>query len=392
MIEIKTYDGEILATVDANTLVGAELEGVDLRNAQLREADLQGANLEGADLSSALLIGAKLNNAKMMNARLGRADMRGASFEQANLTNANFRRAYCNDVNLVGAQLWNASFEHVNFRGADFHDASLTRADFREGTLANANLSGADLSFVFLGCVQFDNADFTNAKFDRTDFIMCETLGQAKGLSEAQHVGSSSIDAITLRACINTLPYVFLKGVGYNREEIETLQALYGKAFHYYSCFISYTHADDDFASRLHADLQARNVSCWKDNIDLKAGDYWQTQVNEAIRLKDKVVLICSKQSLTRTQIVREIFESIDAQKEQNKKKLFPIMIDDYILTEEFRLLAKEKVATGDWEDNWVPKIKAFHIPDFSKWKDHDQYAKALDKLVTDLKKEVGGK
>jgi hypothetical protein len=30
--------------------------------------------------------------------------------------------------------------------------------------------------------------------------------------------------------------------------------------------------------------------------------------------------------------------------------------------------------------------IRAYYIPDFSNWKDHDQYEKGFDRLVGDLK------
>jgi hypothetical protein len=83
-IEIKhKFTGEVLQTVDAESLRGANLRGVnlgfadlrgaDLRNADLRDADLYGANLRCADLS-----GADLRGANPGCADLCRADLRGA--------------------------------------------------------------------------------------------------------------------------------------------------------------------------------------------------------------------------------------------------------------------------------------------------------------------------
>jgi len=206
------------------------------------------------------------------------------------------------------------------------------------------------------------------------------------------HGSNSFLDATTLRACIHNLPDIFLLGVGFNREEIENLQGIYGKAFHYYSCFISHSRIDDAIASRLHADLQQRGVSCWKASVDLRGGEYWQTQVDDAIRLKDKIVLICSEAAFKRKEVVREVLEAIKVQEDQGKKKLFPIRIDNHVLSDEFTKYAKEQVATGEWEANWLTKIRAFHIPDFTGWKHHDKYVKALDSLVGDLKKSGGDK
>lgn len=36
-------------------------------------------------------------------------------------------------------------------------------------------------------------------------------------------------------------------------------------------------------------------------------------------------------------------------------------------------------------------EIREYFIPDFSKWKDHDSYQKAFERLLRDLKDEVRG-
>ena len=70
MIEIKNRrTGEVIKTVDANTLRGtnlwgADLWGADLQTANLRGANLRGANLWGANLQDADLTGADLTGAK----------------------------------------------------------------------------------------------------------------------------------------------------------------------------------------------------------------------------------------------------------------------------------------------------------------------------------------
>jgi hypothetical protein len=48
-------------------------------------------------------------------------------------------------------------------------------------------------------------------------------------------------------------------------------QAVVGnQAFQHYSCFISYSAKDQEFAERLHADLQNKGVRCWFAPHDLK--------------------------------------------------------------------------------------------------------------------------
>lgn len=58
MLEIKHKDtGEVLSTIDADTLAGADLRDMRLAGADLRGADLRRAQLEYADL-----VGADLRN------------------------------------------------------------------------------------------------------------------------------------------------------------------------------------------------------------------------------------------------------------------------------------------------------------------------------------------
>jgi hypothetical protein len=51
---------------------------------------------------------------------------------------------------------------------------------------------------------------------------------------------------------------------------IEYLPALLNQAIETYSCFISYSTKDQEFAERLHADLQNKGVRCWFAPHDLR--------------------------------------------------------------------------------------------------------------------------
>ena len=270
-------------------------------------------------------------------------------------------------AHLIGADLF----------GADLFGTYLSGAD-----LNNTNLHGANLSSAYL-----DGTDLSKAKLGDTIFANCPTLHLAKGLETIVHTQASSLDARTLRACVNKLPDIFLRGVGYNQEEIETLRAMYaGGGIKYYSCFISYAHLDGLFAERLHNDLEANGVVCWKDTYDMKGGDYYRKQIGEAIKVHDKLILICSKRSTVRPAVIEEIVETMELQQKTGTMKLFPIRLDNFLFSEEMKALAKDRTATGDWPTNWIAKICAFHVPDFSKWKQPDAYQTALQTLLRDLK------
>jgi hypothetical protein len=96
-------------------------------------------------------------------------------------------------------------------------------------------------------------------------------LSRCKNLDAVQHVGPCPIDIRTLQRS-GSLPLVFLRGVGLPDTLIEYLSSLLGQPIQHYSCFISYSSKDDEFARRLHADLQDKGVRCWFAPHDMKIG------------------------------------------------------------------------------------------------------------------------
>ena len=255
----------------ANPGMIPDLEEADLREAHLRWADFTSANLGGADFSAAGLRWAEVTV----------ANLRGAGFHGADLSQADFREADLRGANLVGAHLrW----------------TSLHRADLRGADLSRADLSGAGTY----------KSDFTNACVNGTVFGDND-LSTVKGLETVDHRGPSTIGIDTIYKSKCNIPEVFLRGCGVPEEFIVYMRSLVGKAIDFYSCFISCSSEDDDFAQRLYADLQAKNVRCWKFDENAKWGEPVWGEIDTAIRHYDKLVVICSKDSLQSQPVIREI-------------------------------------------------------------------------------------
>lgn len=156
------------------------------------------------------------------------------------------------------------------------------------------------------------------------------------------------------------------------------------------SCFLSYARADCDFAKHLSDNLRQAGITCWQDIHDMRAGDFWREQIYDAIEKHDKLVLICSRASLERPAVVEEIQEAIARERQTGTQKLFPIRIDDFILGKQLDMLAREKVVTGEWSENWVSRVRAYHIPDFSKWSTPEAFQEEFRKLVEALNRPIG--
>jgi hypothetical protein len=80
------------------------------------------------------------------------------------------------------------------------------------------------------------------------------------------------------------LPQVFLRGCGLPDSLIEYLPSLLNQAIRFYSCFISYSTQDQEFADLLHCDLQNKGVRCWFAPHDIAGGKKIHEQIDSAIR------------------------------------------------------------------------------------------------------------
>jgi hypothetical protein len=273
------------------------------------------------------------------------------------------------------------SFASANLTGAVFSDETLVAVNFR-----NANLAGAFLARSHFVRTDFTGANMEGARMMETSFSNCPTLHLATGLDAVSHRGPSSLDTMTHRASVATLPDTFLLGIGYTKDEIAALRKIYRGNPAFYSCFISYARHDGTFAERLRNRLVKNDISCWQDTHDLVGGEYWRRQIDDAIDKHDKLILVCSQNSLSRPAVVGEIIEAIDRERASQTQKLFPIRLDDYVFSAELEAIAKTKVASGEWRQNWLTYVRAYHIPDFSRWGDVRPFNRETRKLIDALR------
>lgn len=305
---------------------------VDLYGANLRKLDLRGANLGNADLNNADLSGADL-----FMANLNRSDLSEANLSEVNLTLANLR-----GVVLINTKLNNSKLDRAN--------------------LINADLRGADFTDVQIGNTAFDNVN----------------LNGVKGLDTIYHFSPSSIGIDTIIRSQGKIPEIFLRQAGVPDSILEAIPSLVGslRPTDFYSCFISHSSKDQEFAGRLYADLIAKGVHCWYARENLKIGEEFPNRIEEAIRTNDKFLVILSEQSVKSSWVEDEVRAALEKEalfkREQRPKTvLFPIKIDDAIEQEQAQ---------------WVAMMqRKRHIGDFTRWKEHDDYQKSLKLLLRDL-------
>ncbi|MFN2166705.1 MAG: TIR domain-containing protein, partial [Anaerolineae bacterium] len=234
--------------------------------------------------------------------------------------------------------------------------------------LREADLIGADLSEAHLKWTVFGDVD----------------LSQTKGLETVRHAGPSTIDIDTIYRSRGNIPHTFLRGCGVPDNFIEYMASLTGKAFEFYSCFISHSSKDHDFAQRLHDNLQGKGVRCWFAPEDIQGGRKLHEQLEQAIRLHEKLLLVLSEHSMNSEWVKTEIYHARQQEIESGQRKLFPISLVPYETVRQWRAF------DADVGKDMAREVREYFIPDFSNWKDHDGYQKAFDRLLRDLKQEDG--
>jgi uncharacterized protein YjbI with pentapeptide repeats len=326
------------------------LDGMDLTGMNFRNSNLQWANLAGANLS---------------DANFRDADMTYAILTRANLSRADLMQTVMRHVDLSSANL-----EDAGVRGTD-----LTFANLTDAVLVRAIMNGAILSETILSGTNFKDAIFTHCSFSYLSLV------GAKGLGSLKQSGPSSIGfdvieqtAADLAGCSSDeqqATEIFLEGSGVPKEYIELFRSRIGKPIQFYSAFISYSTKDQEFADRLYADLRQKSIRCWLATEDLKIGDKFRTRINDAIRVHDKLLLVLSETSINSAWVEAEVEAAFEKERKTGNVVLFPVRLDDAIM---------------DTDKAWAEHIRQTrHIGDFRKWKDHDEYQKALARLIRDL-------
>ena len=292
------------------------------------------------------------------------------------------------EPDLIGVDLSRTDLSKANLSRTDLSKANLRSSRLVEANLSDANLSEADLSSTDLRGAILIRADLFSAtligvKLDRADFsqatMMSTILGEldlsmVRGLENVTHFEPSIISIDTVYRSQGKIPDVFLQGAGVPETFITYIHSLVGKPIDYYNCFISYSSKDRDFAERLYADLQSKGVRCWFAPEDMKIGDKIRPRIDESIRIHDKLLLVLSENSVESLWVEKEVETAIEKEHQQNKLVLLPIRLDDIVMTT---------------TQAWAADIRRMrHIGDFTRWKQHDDYQQALERLLRDLKAE----
>jgi uncharacterized protein YjbI with pentapeptide repeats len=329
-----------------------------------------GVDLSGLDFSSGYQSPYGPHSGVYLNIDLRGAKLRNCILERCDFGSSNLRGADLSNSNLRGVSLYSTLLESANLQGADLSDANLISAEISETC--------------------FDNTILRDARFGHT--AISETdLSTAIDLGSTDHHYPSPIDSRSLRITSAGLAdkpayqrqefFKFLFAAGVDEEFLPTVHSWVGQPVEYHSIFISHSSLDKDFARKIYRDLQALSVKSWLDEKQILPGDSIMEEVDRGIKLWDRLLLVCSRNSLSPTTgwwVEQELERALEKEREFRRSghkigTIIPITIDDYVFTE--------------WSSRYRATVLERKVGDFRNM-DEQAYAESLGQLMAALDRD----
>lgn len=142
--------------------------------------------------------------------------------------------------------------------------------------------------------------------------------------------------------------------------------------------FICYGGTDEESAGKLNKLIKAKGIKTWFFPDDAPPGEKLHRVMHDGVNNYDRVLLVCSKNSLGRNGVLNEIERALEREaKEGGENILLPVTLDDYVY------------------DEWVPprrdlaeQVRSRVITKLSISENNEkELEKQVDKIVGVLKK-----
>jgi hypothetical protein len=115
----------------------------------------------------------------------------------------------------------------------------------------------------------------------------------------------------------------------------------------------------------------------------MKSGRKLHEQIDEAIRVYDKLLLVLSRHSMASKWVQTEIRRARQREQRECRRLLHPIRLVP------FEAIRDWTAFDADIGDDMAVGIREYFIPDFCNWKDHDAFEAGFKRLLDDLRAEA---
>jgi uncharacterized protein YjbI with pentapeptide repeats len=318
----------------------------------------------------------KRENLLLWGADLSKAKLSGANLKGSVLNFGNLMYADLSKTNLIRAKLFESNLSFVNLSESNLSGADLGYANLKGVTFSNTNLSRSNLAgtlFVYSA----GKANLKEAIMHYTTLIACD-MNDFENVETVKHKGPSFVDTETLLTsymvagdCFDTKLKPFFIDAGLSKALLDSLPEIVA-GIAYCNCFVCYGEPDKKFAEKLVRDLKAEGVQCWIYSMDSTPGRRIWKEITEMRRKADKMIVLCSANSLIREAVKKEIEEQIDEEPEN----LVPISLDNLWKKEGFTVKRGERDLKQD--------LMECTYADFSEGSKYDA---SLNRLLRGLKR-----
>ncbi|MFE7558825.1 toll/interleukin-1 receptor domain-containing protein [Kitasatospora sp. NPDC057500] len=347
-----------------------------------------GLRLGQKNLSDAVFVNCEFDDCILAMGTFDRCEFRGCRLSHINAIQASFIQARFLHCELEQAAFGTADFFKATFRGGTFggnyREAFFIRAVFDEVTFRGARFDGAHFGFnVFVA---------TELVATNLDPVVINGLCQIdeRTIAASFILNSRALDLVrnqprddqAVRDLTRDLAGLerFLVRAGADPDSVrayrDTARSTREPARP--SVFISYSSADESFATELRNQLEANGVDTWFAPHDIRGGRTILEQVTEEIQRRGRMILVLSEASMASNWVATEIRRAVRAERESGTRKLFPI-----------RIVAHERLLRWELFDadagyDVARTIREYYIPDFCA--DALALPQAVSRLARDLR------
>ena len=151
----------------------------------------------------------------------------------------------------------------------------------------------------------------------------------------------------------------------------------------FHTCFIAHSSRDEEFVSFLYDRLVGDRVSVWYAPEDMRGGRKQHEQIESAIHIYDKLLVVLSPHSMDSEWVKSEIRWARQKEFVTGTRVLFPIRLVD------METIRAWKCFDADTGKDMAVEVREYHIPNLSDWRNKDAFEKAYQGLLADLKADA---
>jgi uncharacterized protein YjbI with pentapeptide repeats len=236
-------------------------------------------------------------------------------------------------ASLVVLQLDDCRFVSCHWQGARILDAIFRNVAAHDSNLREVEFSGTQFRDVTIARCVLDHVHLAGVSFMRTPVgAFCEADGvritpplNVDWESMCLSIRSPGLERLLLNAQIPEVVVTYTIDCARALDPAEMFNLML-------STFISYGAPDVVFARRLRDALQANGVRTFLFETDAIPGERLHRVMHDAVHTHDRVILICSEQSLLRPGVRNEIEQTLAREaRDGGSSYLLPVAIDDHI-------------------------------------------------------------